>query len=142
MQDYSDNTSENSSENQFQNTDFQSQETGQESSFTSLNAQLDFIYQSVSKVKTEIHKIIIGQDEMIDLLLVALFADGHVLLEGVPGVAKTITAKLLARTLLIDFSRIQFTPDMMPTDILGTTIYSLQESTFNFTPCPFFLKSF
>ncbi len=92
--------------------------------------QLDFIYQAVSKVKSEIHKIIIGQDEMIDLLLVSLFADGHVLLEGVPGVAKTMTAKLLARTLSIDFSRIQFTPDMMPTDILGTTIYSLQEAKF------------
>jgi MoxR-like ATPase len=146
MQDYSDNMSENSSENQFQNTDFYSEETqssnqktGQESSFTSSsNAQLDFIYQSVSKVRSEIHKVIIGQDKMIDLLLVALFADGHVLLEGVPGVAKTITAKLLARTLSIDFSRIQFTPDMMPTDILGTTIYSLQEATFNFTPGPVF----
>jgi MoxR-like ATPase len=151
MQDYSDNTSENSSEDQFQNTDFQSKQTDQrtnenfspeseqESSFaSSSNSQLDFIYQSVSRVKAEIHKVIIGQDEMIDLLLVSLFADGHVLLEGVPGVAKTITAKLLARTLSIDFSRIQFTPDMMPTDILGTTIYSLQEGDFNFTPGPVF----
>ena len=141
-----DNTLDNSSENQFQNTGFQSeetqssnQETTQESSFTSSStAQLDFIYQSVSRVKSEIHKVIIGQDKMIDLLLVSLFADGHVLLEGVPGVAKTITAKLLARTLSIDFSRIQFTPDMMPTDILGTTIYSLQEAEFNFTPGPVF----
>ena len=141
-----DNTLDNSSENQFQNTGFQSeetqssnQETTQESSFTSSStAQLDFIYQSVSRVKSEIHKVIIGQDKMIDLLLVSLFADGHVLLEGVTGVAKTITAKLLARTLSIDFSRIQFTPDMMPTDILGTTIYSLQEAEFNFTPGPVF----
>jgi len=141
-----DNTLDNSSENQFQNTGFQSeetqssnQETTQESSFTSSStAQLDFIYQSVSRVKSEIHKVIIGQDKMIDLLLVSLFADGHVLLEGVPGVAKTITAKLLARTLSIDFSRIQFTPDMMPTDILGTTIYSLQGAEFNFTPGPVF----
>ena len=146
MQDYSDNTSEN----QFENYDFQSEKTTQisnleasqdrqESNFTSSsNEQVDFIYQSVSKIKSEIHKVIIGQDEMIDLLLVGLFADGHVLLEGVPGVAKTITAKLLARTLSIDFSRIQFTPDMMPTDILGTTIYSLQEGDFNFTPGPIF----
>ena len=75
---------------------------------------------------------------MIDQLLVAILANGHVLLEGVPGVAKTITAKLLSKTLSLDFSRIQFTPDLMPSDILGTSVFDLSKSTFDFKKGPIF----
>src|SRR5688500_9978900 len=75
---------------------------------------------------------------MIDLLIAAVLADGHVLIEGVPGIAKTLSAKLLARTLSIDFSRIQFTPDLMPSDILGTSIYNMKTSEFEFRRGPIF----
>ena len=77
-----------------------------------------------TRILNEMHKVIVGQEEFIELLLVSLLADGHVLIEGVPGVAKTITAKLLSRTMSINFSRIQFTPDLMPSDILGTSVYN------------------
>ncbi|MCL4159535.1 UNVERIFIED_CONTAM: hypothetical protein GTU68_019059, partial [Idotea baltica] len=75
---------------------------------------------------------------MIDLLIVALLADGHVLIEGVPGVAKTITAKLLANTIDVDFSRIQFTPDLMPSDILGTSVFNVKTTEFEFKKGPIF----
>ncbi|MCL4149387.1 UNVERIFIED_CONTAM: hypothetical protein GTU68_035930, partial [Idotea baltica] len=75
---------------------------------------------------------------MMDLLLVALLSDGHVLIEGVPGVAKTITAKLLAKTIDVDFSRIQFTPDLMPSDILGTSVFNVKTSNFEFKKGPIF----
>jgi MoxR-like ATPase len=75
---------------------------------------------------------------MIDQLLVAIFSNGHVLLEGVPGVAKTITAKLIAKTLQINFNRIQFTPDLMPSDILGTSVYDMKKSEFEFKKGPIF----
>jgi MoxR-like ATPase len=75
---------------------------------------------------------------MIDQMLVAILSNGHVLLEGVPGVAKTITAKLLAKTLNVGFSRIQFTPDLMPSDILGTSVYDLKKSEFEFKKGPIF----
>ncbi len=90
------------------------------------------------QLKSEISKIIVGQHYMIDRLLIALLADGHVLLEGVPGVAKTITAKLLSKTLNIGFSRIQFTPDLMPSDILGTSVFDLKKSEFEFKKGPIF----
>ncbi|MBD3723247.1 MAG: MoxR family ATPase [Flavobacteriaceae bacterium] len=96
------------------------------------------LQESVDKVKDEIAKIIVGQHEMIDQLLVSILANGHVLLEGVPGVAKTITAKLLAKTLDLDFSRIQFTPDLMPSDIIGTSVFDLSKSTFEFKKGPIF----
>jgi MoxR-like ATPase len=92
----------------------------------------------VKSVKAEIQKVVIGQDDMIELLLAALFAGGHVLLEGVPGIAKTMTAKLLAKTLSVDFSRLQFTPDLMPSDVVGTTIYNLKTSDFSFNAGPIF----
>ena len=82
--------------------------------------------------------MIVGQHEMIDLLIVALLSNGHALIEGVPGVAKTITAKLLSKTIDIPFSRIQFTPDLMPSDILGTSIYNMQKSEFEFKKGPVF----
>jgi MoxR-like ATPase len=75
---------------------------------------------------------------MIDLLITAILADGHVLIEGVPGVAKTLTAKLLSKIISVDFSRIQFTPDLMPSDILGTSVYNLKTSEFEFKAGPIF----
>ena len=89
-------------------------------------------------VKEELRKVIIGQEDFIDLLLAGLFAGGHVLVEGVPGIAKTLTAKLMAHTLDIEFSRIQFTPDLMPSDVLGTTIFNMKTSEFTFSQGPVF----
>jgi MoxR-like ATPase len=99
---------------------------------------LEFLNRSVDSVKTELRKVIIGQEEMTDLLLVSLFSAGHVLLEGVPGIAKTLSAKLLAKTLSVNFSRIQFTPDLMPTDVIGTTVYNVKNSEFSFNRGPIF----
>ena len=82
--------------------------------------------------------VIVGQHKMIDQLLVSILANGHVLIEGVPGVAKTLTAKIIAKTLSIDFSRIQFTPDLMPSDILGTSVFDLKKSEFEFKKGPVF----
>ncbi|ABG59399.1 AAA family ATPase [Cytophaga hutchinsonii] len=92
----------------------------------------------VLRVKNEIHKVIIGQDEMIDLMLAGIFSGGHVLLEGVPGIAKTVTAKTLAKTLDVHFNRIQFTPDLMPTDVVGTTIFNVKTAEFQFNKGPIF----
>jgi len=83
-------------------------------------------------------KVIVGQKNFIELLIVSLLVDGHVLIEGVPGVAKTITARLFAKTLKTDFSRIQFTPDLMPSDILGTSIFNMKSSEFEFKKGPIF----
>src|SRR5215216_5482601 len=88
--------------------------------------------EAVSKIKSEIAKVIVGQEAMIELLLAAILADGHVLIEGVPGVAKTLTAKLLSRCIDVPFSRIQFTPDLMPSDVIGTSVFNPQEGTFSF----------
>lgn len=118
------NTFENNEQNE--NLNFQ----------TRLNLQP--LQESINQVKLEIAKVIVGQNEMIDQLLVAILANGHVLLEGVPGVAKTISAKLLAKTLNLDFSRIQFTPDLMPSDILGTSVFDLSKSAFEFKKGPIF----
>lgn len=93
---------------------------------------------AIERVRNEIGKVIVGQVQMIDLLLAAILADGHVLIEGVPGVAKTLTAKLLARCIDVDFSRIQFTPDLMPSDVLGTSVFNPQNATFQFKKGPVF----
>lgn len=89
-------------------------------------------------IKQEISKVIVGQEQMIELLLVGLLSKGHMLIEGVPGVAKTITAKLLAKTIDTGFSRIQFTPDLMPSDILGTSVYNNKINDFEFKSGPIF----
>ncbi|MDB5257914.1 MAG: moxR [Chitinophagaceae bacterium] len=99
---------------------------------------LDRMKHSVTEVKRELSKVIVGQSHMIDLLLASLFTGGHVLIEGVPGIAKTLTAKLLAQTISLDFSRIQFTPDLMPTDVTGTTIFNVKQSEFEFKKGPIF----
>ncbi|MEY4904928.1 MAG: MoxR-like ATPase, regulator [Bacteroidota bacterium] len=96
------------------------------------------VQTAVENVRTELQKIIIGQGEMIDLLLVAILAGGHVLIEGVPGIAKTLTAKMLARTLDTNFSRLQFTPDLMPADVIGTTVFNMKTSEFFFNKGPIF----
>ncbi len=93
---------------------------------------------SVTEVKRELGKVIVGQSHMIDLLLASLFTGGHVLIEGVPGIAKTLTAKLLAQTINLGFSRIQFTPDLMPTDVTGTSIFNVKQSEFEFKKGPIF----
>lgn len=99
---------------------------------------LSALEESVSKIKNEISKVIVGQKSTINFLITALFAEGHVLIEGAPGVAKTITSKLLAKTINTDFKRIQFTPDLMPSDVLGTSIFNLKSSEFEFKKGPIF----
>ncbi|MGZ8537632.1 MAG: AAA family ATPase [Flavisolibacter sp.] len=93
---------------------------------------------AVHAVREQIKKIIVGQDEMVKLIIAALLADGHVLIEGVPGVAKTLTAKLVAKSLAVHFSRIQFTPDLMPSDVLGTPVFNPRDATFDFKKGPLF----
>src|SRR5580698_4895284 len=92
----------------------------------------------VEKIRTELNKIIVGQNEMIDLLITAMLTGGHVLIEGVPGVAKTLTAKLIARAVSTGFSRIQFTPDLMPSDVLGTLVFNAKTTDFEFKKGPIF----
>lgn len=94
--------------------------------------------QAVGSISAEIRKVIVGQDEMVRLIITALLADGHVLIEGVPGVAKTLTAKLVARSVDAGFSRVQFTPDLMPSDVLGTPVFNPKEASFDFKKGPVF----
>jgi len=99
---------------------------------------LSGVEKLVSSIRAEIGKIIVGQHRMVDLLIAALLADGHVLIEGVPGVAKTLTTKLLAQTIASDFSRIQFTPDLMPADVIGTSVFNPKTTDFEFKEGPVF----
>jgi MoxR-like ATPase len=99
---------------------------------------LSELQQSVAKIRAEVGRVIVGQKDMVDMLIASLLAKGHSLIEGVPGVAKTVTAKLLAKSLSVDFSRIQFTPDLMPSDILGTSVFNLKNSEFEFKKGPIF----
>src|SRR3954447_6176718 len=103
-----------------------------------IKADVSQLTEAVSKIRTEIAKVIVGQEQMIGLLIAAILADGHVLIEGVPGVAKTLTAKLLARCIAVPFSRIQFTPDLMPSDVIGTSVFNPQTAVFNFKQGPIF----
>jgi MoxR-like ATPase len=96
------------------------------------------IKATADKIRQSISSVIIGQKSMIDQLVIALLTEGHVLIEGVPGVAKTLTAKLLAKTLSLNFNRIQFTPDLMPSDVLGTSVFNVKESDFYFRQGPIF----
>src|SRR5690554_1539416 len=104
------------------------------------NSRIDLknLQEAVNKIRTELGKVIIGQHDMLEMLIISILTDGHSLIEGVPGVAKTLTAKLLAKTLDVDFSRIQFTPDLMPSDILGTSIFNVKNSEFEFKKGPIF----
>jgi MoxR-like ATPase len=109
----------------------------EETNFTP-RTDLTELNSSVDRVKAEIRKIIVGQEQIVDMLIAAILADGHVLIEGVPGIAKTLLAKLIARTISADFSRIQFTPDLMPSDIIGTSILNMKTSEFEFNQGPVF----
>lgn len=104
------------------------------------NSRIDLeeLQQAVIDLKLQLGRVIIGQEKFVELLITALLANGHVLIEGVPGVAKTMTAKLFAKTLKTNFSRIQFTPDLMPSDVLGTSVFSSKTSDFEFKPGPIF----
>ncbi len=99
---------------------------------------LAMLNESVERLRQQIKKTIVGQDAMVKLIVAALLADGHVLIEGVPGVAKTLTAKLVARCMNVQFSRIQFTPDLMPSDVLGTPVFNPREAQFEFRRGPVF----
>ena len=92
----------------------------------------------VEDIQHQIGRVIVGQHQMVELLLAGLLADGHILLEGVPGVAKTLTARLLSKLVNARFSRIQFTPDLMPSDVLGTSVFNPQQAEFQFKPGPVF----
>lgn len=92
----------------------------------------------VNELRAELAKVIVGQHQMVDLLLIGILSDGHILLEGVPGVAKTLTAKLMARMIDVGFSRLQFTPDLMPGDVIGTSVFNPREGSFYFKPGPVF----
>lgn len=93
---------------------------------------------AVESIRNEISKVIVGQHEMVNMLMIGLLCDGHILIEGVPGVAKTLTAKLMAKIINADFSRIQFTPDLMPSDVLGTSVFNPKEADFQFKRGPVF----
>ena len=99
---------------------------------------LQALQQQVEAIRHEIHKVIVGQNELINLLLAGLFTRGHVLIEGVPGIAKTLTVNLLAKTLNLNFKRIQFTPDLMPADVTGTSVYNTKSNDFEFKKGPIF----
>ena len=104
----------------------------------SSHTELDDLRRAADDIRTAVGKVIVGQRELIDLLIVSLVAGGHVLVEGVPGIAKTLTARLLARTVDATYSRIQFTPDLMPSDVTGTTVLNSHDGTFSFHPGPVF----
>lgn len=99
---------------------------------------LSGLNRSVHEIRNEIARVIVGQYKMVDLLLIGLLCDGHILIEGVPGVAKTLTAKLLAKIIDVDFSRLQFTPDLMPSDVIGTSVFNPREGEFKFKSGPVF----
>jgi MoxR-like ATPase len=99
---------------------------------------LEYVSSAVEHIRNELHKVIVGQDEPIEQILIALLAEGHALIEGVPGTAKTLTVKTLSRIISASFSRIQFTPDLMPSDITGTNVFNIATSTFNLRRGPIF----
>ena len=94
--------------------------------------------EKMGEIRNEISKVIVGQHQVVDLLLIGLLCDGHLLLEGVPGVAKTLAAKLMAKIIDVKFSRLQFTPDLMPGDVIGTSVFNPREGSFYFKPGPIF----
>jgi len=94
--------------------------------------------RAVEQIKATLAQIIVGQQHAIDLIIAGILADGHILIEGVPGVAKTLTAKLVAKAIDAKYSRIQFTPDLMPSDVLGTSVFSPKTSEFEFRRGPIF----
>lgn len=118
----------------------QSQQTQIEDGNLNFSNRIDLskIQKGVYEIRNQLSKVIVGQEDFIELLIISIFANGHSLIEGVPGVAKTVTAKLLARTMDTGFSRIQFTPDLMPSDVLGTSIFDIKKNEFEFKKGPIF----
>jgi len=96
------------------------------------------LFDKMAQVKAEVKKVIVGQDQLIDMLLISILASGHSLIEGLPGVAKTLSAKLIAKTIHSEFKRIQFTPDLMPSDVTGSSILDLKSNEFEFRKGPIF----
>jgi MoxR-like ATPase len=109
-----------------------------EDNFFQQRIDLSGLSRAAYEVKNEIAKVIVGQHKMVDLLLIGLLCDGHILIEGVPGVAKTLTAKLTAKIIDVDFARLQFTPDLMPSDVVGTSVFNPKEGDFRFKQGPIF----
>lgn len=107
-------------------------------SFERKNSDLLWVASKVNNVRLELAKFVIGQHEMVELLMAGIFSNGHLLLEGAPGVAKTLSSKVMAKALDVDFSRIQFTPDMMPSDVLGTSVFNMKDASFYFKKGPIF----
>lgn len=105
---------------------------------TEKRVDLTLFSEKIQALKDRIATVIVGQEQIVDLVLTAVLANGHVLLEGVPGVAKTLLACLVARLIKADFSRIQFTPDLMPSDVLGTTVFNMKTNDFGFHQGPVF----
>lgn len=105
---------------------------------TVINAEILKVQQLGTRLRNELQRAVVGQEDTIDFVVAALLAGGHVLLEGVPGVAKTMVARLLAKVVSLDYSRIQFTPDLMPSDLLGTNVYNMRDSEFRFQAGPIF----
>ena len=105
---------------------------------TEKRLDLTLFSEKIQALKDRIATVIVGQEQIVDLVLTAVLANGHVLLEGVPGVAKTLLARLVARLIKADFSRIQFTPDLMPSDVLGTTVFNMNTNDFDFHQGPVF----
>jgi MoxR-like ATPase len=99
---------------------------------------LDVVTEAVDKIKNELSQIVFGQEEVIDLILIGLLSDGHVLIEGVPGVAKTMMSKLMGKVLNLSFKRVQFTPDLMPSDVLGTSVFNPKTLDFEYKQGPVF----
>lgn len=99
---------------------------------------LSKLNQAVEQIKGSLAKVIVGQQDSIELLIAGILADGHILIEGVPGVAKTLTAKMIARSINAQYSRIQFTPDLMPSDVLGTSVFNPKTAEFEFKHGPVF----
>ena len=105
---------------------------------TEKRVDLTLFSEKIQALKDRIATVIVGQEQIVDLVLTAVLANGHVLLEGVPRVAKTLLARLVARLIKADFSRIQFTPDLMPSDVLGTTVFNMKTNDFDFHQGPVF----
>ncbi len=106
--------------------------------FFQQRTDLTQLNNAISTIREAVGKVIVGQEQMVELMIAGILADGHILIEGVPGVAKTLSAKLMAKLIDADFSRIQFTPDLMPSDVLGTSIFNPKEASFQFRKGPLF----
>lgn len=124
--------------NQLENMDATSSAADNIPSYMENKIDVAKVQNIALKLKNEVNKVIVGQTEMLDQMIIAMLSDGHILLEGVPGIAKTLAAKMLSNAIAIDFSRIQFTPDLMPTDVLGTSVFDMKKSEFVFKKGPIF----